>query len=159
MGQGFSLRKVTQGGRSPLLGTVLAVTFTLAQTRGQRGRITAAQPAAAGVGTEILKTGGNAVDVAVGLGCRHPRHRCWFSHFAPTLRSTALASSGDACHSGGSTGICRHLLLSAVGANAPICSSAGCHRCAHFPQVWSSSPLGPPHSAARVGKNFGGDRL
>ncbi|WP_298615807.1 gamma-glutamyltransferase [uncultured Thermosynechococcus sp.] len=70
MGQGFSLGKLGQWGRSPLLGIVLAVTFfpappTPAQTISQRGMVTAAQPAAARVGIEILKKGGNAVDAAV----------------------------------------------------------------------------------------------
>lgn len=70
MGQGFSLGKLEQQGRSPFLAIVLAVTFfptppAPAQTISQRGMVTAAQPAAAKVGIAILKAGGNAVDAAV----------------------------------------------------------------------------------------------
>ncbi|URR36653.1 gamma-glutamyltransferase [Thermosynechococcus sp. HN-54] len=70
MGQGFTLGKVDQRRRSRLLGVVLTVTLfptlpTQGQTIGQRGMVTAAQPAAAQVGRDILKGGGNAVDAAV----------------------------------------------------------------------------------------------
>ncbi|WP_297061357.1 gamma-glutamyltransferase [Thermosynechococcus sp. M3746_W2019_013] len=70
MGQGFTLGKVEQWGRSPLLVIVLAVTLfptppAPAQTLSQRGMVTAAQPAAAKAGRDILKAGGNAVDAAV----------------------------------------------------------------------------------------------
>ncbi|WNC87505.1 gamma-glutamyltransferase [Thermosynechococcus sp. QKsg1] len=70
MEQGFTLGKVEQWGRSPFLAIVLAVTFFAAppapaQTISQRGMVTAAQPAAAKIGRDILKAGGNAVDAAV----------------------------------------------------------------------------------------------